>query len=175
MYIVKRFIATNDYILYKIKILKDIILFIIMDVDIINLFKKCSIDISGQNLEGIILDREFFLSDSIYDTVSEDIAILKQKYSSSSLTSLQKTAKEEQRWPLLNLIRQILRMENYTMEPIRKADGYTLDGKKKYKRFFCIKKMKKNDVSNNDVKNIDISNNSANYNVKNIDISLNSI
>ena len=139
MSIVKQNIATNEYILYKIKILKDIILFIIMDVDIINLFKKCSIDISGQNLEGIILDREFFLSDIIYDTVSEDIAILKQKYSSSSLTSLQKTAKDEQRWPLLNLIRQILRMENYRMEPIRKADGYTLDGKKKYKRLFCYK------------------------------------
>ena len=26
------------------------------------------------------------------------------------------------------------------MEPIRKADGYTLDGVKKYKRYFQIKK-----------------------------------
>ena len=91
-----------------------------MDQDIINLFIKCSIDISGINLEGVILDRDFLLSDSIYDTVAEDIAILKQKYSSSSLTSLQKTAKDEQRWPLLNLVRQILRVENYKMVPIRK-------------------------------------------------------
>jgi hypothetical protein len=30
------------------------------------------------------------------------------------------------------------------MEPIRKSDGYTLEGVKKYKRFFEIKKIIKN-------------------------------
>ena len=28
------------------------------------------------------------------------------------------------------------------MKPIRKADGYTKDGKKKYKRLFIIEKLK---------------------------------
>lgn len=107
--------------------------------DIINLLKKINIDVSSQKLDGLLLDRELFLSDHIYNTLIDDIKNLRSKYSSSSLTSLQKTAKEEQRWPLLNLIRQILRIEGYTMNPIRKADGYGLDGKKKYKRFFLIK------------------------------------
>ena len=36
------------------------------------------------------------------------------------------------------------------MEPVRKADGYTLEGIKKYKRFFLIKKkfLMKNNLEN---------------------------
>jgi hypothetical protein len=56
------------------------------------------------------------------------------------MTSLQKNASKSQKWPLLNLVRQILSIYNYQMEPIRKSDGYTLEGVKKYKRFFQIKK-----------------------------------
>ena len=113
-----------------------------MDLDIINLLSKCSIDISGTQLNGMLIERDIFLSETIYKSVSNDIDLLKKRYSSSSLTSLQKTAKDEQKWPLLNLIRQVLRVEQYNMKPIRKADGYTLDGKKKYKRYFLIQKNK---------------------------------
>ena len=56
------------------------------------------------------------------------------------MTSLQKNADKSQKWPLLNLVRQILSTHNYKMEPIRKSDGYTLEGVKKYKRYFLIKK-----------------------------------
>ena len=63
------------------------------------------------------------------------------------MTSLQNNAEKQQKWPLLNLIRQILSVFGYKMEPIRKADGYTLEGIKKYKRFFHIfKKEKENGV-----------------------------
>ena len=54
----------------------------------------------------------------------------------------QTTAETAQRWPLLNLIRQVLRSSNFKLTPKRVADGYTLDGKKKYKRLFIIEKMK---------------------------------
>jgi hypothetical protein len=37
------------------------------------------------------------------------------------------------------------------MEPIRKSDGYTLEGVKKYKRYFQIKKKHLNNDTNNDV------------------------
>lgn len=59
---------------------------------------------------------------------------------STFLTALHEDAEEKQRWPLLNLIRQILHVYKYKMEPIRKADGYTIDKKKKFKRYFLIKK-----------------------------------
>ena len=81
------------------------------------------------------------LSDNKYDEIKKLIPELKKNYSSSLMTSLQKTAEQSQKWPLLNLIRQILRVYGYKMEPIRKCDGYTVDGIKKFKRFFLIKKI----------------------------------
>jgi hypothetical protein len=53
---------------------------------------------------------------------------------------LQQNASKEQKWPLLNLIRQILNVYGYEMEPVRKSDGYTKEGVKKYKRYFQIRK-----------------------------------
>ena len=97
------------------------------------------------DLEGIFIPREQLLSDSKYLEIKQMIPDLKKHFSSSFMTSLQKNASKSQKWPLLNLIRQILSIYNYQMEPIRKSDGYTLEGVKKYKRFFQIKK--KNVVS----------------------------
>jgi hypothetical protein len=71
------------------------------------------------------------------------------------MTSLQRNADKSQKWPLLNLVRQILSTHNYKMEPIRKSDGYTLEGVKKYKRYFLIKK--KSNTNNSDlIKKIDL-------------------
>ena len=58
--------------------------------------------------------------------------------STSNMTALQQTATKNQKWPLLNLVRQVLKGLNYNLIPIRKSDGYDEDGKKKYKRFFVI-------------------------------------
>ena len=109
---------------------------------------KQILNIVGINIESIndldfLLPREQLLSDLKYQEIQILIPELKKKFSSSSMTSLQKNAKTEQRWPLLNLVRQILTNYNYQMEPIRKSDGYTLEGIKKYKRFFQIKKINK--------------------------------
>jgi 23S rRNA maturation-related 3'-5' exoribonuclease YhaM len=41
------------------------------------------------------------------------------------------------------------------MEPIRKSDGYTLEGVKKYKRYFLINKKSKTNTSNS-IKKIDL-------------------
>ena len=91
-------------------------------------------------LENFFIPRETLLSDLKYEEIKKLIPDLKKKFSSSFMTSLQKNAEKEQKWPLLNLTRQILNVYNFKMEPIRKSDGYTLEGIKKYKRFFQIKK-----------------------------------
>ena len=93
---------------------------------------------SIEDLEGIFFPREQLLSEIKYDTVKQIIPELKKKFSSSFMTSLHDKAETNQKWPLLNLIRQILLVYNYNLTPIRKCDGYTPEGVKKYKRFFKI-------------------------------------
>jgi len=100
-----------------------------------------SIGIIFENLDdidGLLISREQLLSDSKYEEIKKLIPELKKQYSSTFMTSLQKTATTEQKWPLLNLVRQILNVYQYKMKPIRKSDGYTLEGVKKFKRFFQI-------------------------------------
>ena len=91
------------------------------------------------DLNSLMIPRETFLSNAKYAEIKDKIRDLKNLYSSSSLTGFQNGASVKQKWPLLNIVRQILNVYNFHMEPIRKSDGYTQEGVKKYKRFFIIK------------------------------------
>jgi hypothetical protein len=117
-------------------------------------------------LNGLTLLREQLLSDSKYEEIKKLLPELKKIYSSSLMTSLQSNADKSQKWPLLNLVRQILSIHNFKMEPIRKSDGYTLEGVKKYKRYFLIKKnSEKTDLSN--IKKIELQNDNDNEDINN--------
>jgi hypothetical protein len=107
-----------------------------------------------EDLNGLTIWREQLLSDSKYEEIKKLLPELKKIYSSSFMTSLQKNADKSQKWPLLNLVRQILNVYDFKMDPIRKSDGYTLEGVKKYKRYFLIKK-KSNAIQLNLIKKID--------------------
>jgi len=102
----------------------------------------------------ILIFRENLLNSEIYDSIKKYIPELKKILSSSSLTSLQKPADKVQKWPLLNLVRQILHAYDYDMVPIRKCDGYTLEGIKKFKRYFqIVKKHNLEEFKNNTIVN----------------------
>lgn len=104
---------------------------------------KCGIVFEDYKmLDGMLIPRETLLSQEKYEIIKEDLTKMKKMYSSGALTALQKSAGTKQKWPLLNLVRQILKSNNYKMDPIRKSNGYTNEGKKKYLRFFIIKKIK---------------------------------
>jgi hypothetical protein len=103
------------------------------------------------DLNGYIIQREILLSDNKYEEIQKLIPELKTKYSSSVMTSLHKNAQKIQQWPLINIVRQILHRYNYKMNPIRKSDGYTIDGVKKYKRFFVLERNTNNTIKNEDV------------------------
>ena len=96
---------------------------------------KCS---DMNNINGQIIPREILLDQSIYNKIKSDIPRIKHLLSSTKFTAVQKDAELSQKWPLINLIRQILRKYNYLLIPKRVCDGYTKDGVKKYKRFFEI-------------------------------------
>ena len=115
-----------------------------MKEEVIKFLNKCNIVFDAvEQLNGMEIPRDPLLSDKKYEEIESEIPCIKKSgYSSSSLTALQKNAKERQKWPLLNLVRQILRASNYNLLPFRKSDGRDKLGKKKYKRLFRIVKLK---------------------------------
>lgn len=117
-----------------------------MEEEIINLLKLCPCfeNIKEEKeLNGLWIPRDILVqnNDEKYELMWKELPKIKKIYSSSALTSLQNNATLTQKWPMLNLIRQILKVNGYNMNPIRKSDGYDKTGKKKYKRYFLIKKQ----------------------------------
>jgi hypothetical protein len=114
-----------------------------MDSELLNILKKCNIIIEDLKLiNGLIIPREILLSKDKFLELDEEIMQIKKKFSSSRLTALQSTAKKNQKWPLLNLVRQLLKASNIRMLPKRICDGYDKMGKKKFKRFFVLEELK---------------------------------
>ena len=108
-------------------------------IKLLDLESIININISDkQSLHGLLIPREQLIDDTKYENIKINIPKLKQFFSSSYMTALQSTADSHQRWPLLNLVRQLLCAFNYKLIPKRICDGYTSDGKKKYKRMFII-------------------------------------
>ena len=113
-----------------------------MEEIILNIFMAINIDVKSINeLKGQSIDRDVFLDDKKYESVIPEIQKLKKYLSSSALTALQDTAKAKQKQPLLNTIRQLLKIYYLKMTPKRKADGYEKNGKKKYRRFYFIESI----------------------------------
>ena len=100
-------------------------------------------------LHGTIVDRDDLLTDEKYNKIKELIPVLKTMYSSSYMTSLQKTAGDTQKWPVINIVRQLLKSYGYDLVPKRCSNGYTKSGKKIYKRTFVITSKKLKPFLNN--------------------------
>ena len=98
-------------------------------------------------LENQLVPRDIFLDKTVYKELYNEIPILKNYLRSSSFTCVHSNAEQRQRWPLLNITRQILRNLGFRMEPIRRAEGYSSDGKKLYTRYFFIQKIQNNEES----------------------------
>ena len=109
---------------------------------------KCKIFTTNfTDLHGMLVPREVLLDIENYKMVKDDILILKKIFNSSSFTSLQSTAEDTQKWPLLNLVRHTLKAINFKMTPKRISAGYSKDGKKLYKRMFIIERYNQTESS----------------------------
>lgn len=109
---------------------------------LIEILNKINIDCNFENLDGLIIDRATLLDNSLYKKIYEEIPKLKNILSSSKFTSVHSVAEEKQKFPVINLLRQLLKQYNFELIPKRISDGYDDSGKKKYKRFFIINKKK---------------------------------
>ena len=85
-------------------------------------------------LDGIEIGRDELLSDEKYKKIKEMIPQLKTIYSSSYMTALQKTASSTHKYPVINILRQVLKTCGYNLNPKRVSNGYTKAGVKLYKR-----------------------------------------
>ena len=113
-----------------------------------NFLSQCGIEFENfQDLDGMIIPREILLSENTYLKIKPMILELKKIFSSSFHTSMQMIACKKQRWPLINLVRQVLRSCEYSLAPKRICDGYGKDGQKKFRRIFIINKLNKKIIS----------------------------
>jgi len=103
------------------------------------LFCSCGIELDGN---GYVIEQEIprdtLLSSDLYAQLQSVISLLKISLSSSSMTSLQSSAGAGQKWPLVNLVRQVLKQLGYRMQPVRRSLGRLQSGKKCYVRSFRI-------------------------------------
>lgn len=110
---------------------------------IIHFLNSCGINCESIfELDGILLYRNDLVFSNKYKDIKPFIIDLKKILSSSVYTSLHSHAEKKQKFPLINIIRQVLKSINYKLVPKRISDGYTKDGIKKYKRLFVIEKIK---------------------------------
>lgn len=108
-----------------------------MDNESKNILKSLGLEFENiEDLIGLIIYRDVLLSSEKYENLKDRITELKKTFSSSTMTSLQKNAEEKQRWPLINIVRQILLRYKIDLEPKRKSAGYTKEGKKLYVRYY---------------------------------------
>ena len=111
--------------------------------NLLNFLQECGVVCQTYiGLEHLIIPREILIHNEKYNDIQKYIALFKKQFSSSYLTSLQNTAGNKQRWPVLNFARQILKAYDFKLTPKRLCDGYTKNKKKKYKRVFVIEKLK---------------------------------
>jgi len=107
----------------------------IIDQTSLNILSKVGIDITNNNASIIIL-RDSLLNDQIYESIKPFLLDLKHIIGSTKHTCLHKDAENSQRWPLINLVRQILHYYGFKMEPFRKC--VSKNGIKTYTRYFRI-------------------------------------
>ena len=98
--------------------------------------------------DGIIIPRDMLLSPEKYEQLKPSIVRLKKIFSSKCMTSMHASAECNQKWPCLNLVRQVLKRMGYDIQPERRCAGRDEAGKKLFERFFKVNKRDKFTVAN---------------------------
>jgi hypothetical protein len=100
--------------------------------------------------DGLIIPRDTLLSKEKYEKLKPHILELKRIFSSKCMTSMHACAEYNQKWPYLNLVRQVLKRMNYAIVPERRCAGRDETGKKLFERYFRVHKLSKKEESDVD-------------------------
>jgi hypothetical protein len=93
--------------------------------------------------EGTVIPRDMLISPEKYEKLKPHITILKKIFSSKTMTSMHSSAECNQKWPCINLVRQVMKRMGYDIRPERKCAGRDETGKKVFERFFKLYKREK--------------------------------
>ena len=108
--------------------------------EIFNIIEK---PINNDNdLINITLNQKYLRLDKFKEKISDMIPKLKKKFKSHNLTCLHNNSLDKQKFPTINMIRQILKCNNYKLEPYVVCNGYEKNTNNKiWERYFLIKKI----------------------------------
>jgi hypothetical protein len=101
--------------------------------------------------DGLIIERDMLLSKEKYEGLKPHVVELKKIFSSKCMTSMHASAECNQKWPCLNLVRQVLKRIGYDIEPDRRCAGRDETGKKIFERFFRLSKREKMETTTNEL------------------------
>ena len=110
---------------------------------IIKLFTILDYNIDSlEELENITLNHKTLQSPELINEFYKLIPELRKIYDSHYLTCLHKNSLEKQKFPVINMLRQLLKCNNYKLKPKIVIHGYNPITKAKIiERFFTINKI----------------------------------
>ena len=106
-----------------------------------DMFKFMNIHINElKDLIGIEIERDLILTNEVsHHLLSYQKKIKESGYKTGTLTSLHKNNNNKQKWPEINIVRQLLKCNKLKLQPFVKSNGYDKQsGKKKVIRWFRI-------------------------------------
>ena len=93
-----------------------------------------------EDLFKLLISQKYLLSNEFKYKINKLIPKLKKQYNSTTLTCLHKNSLDKQKFPTINLIRQILKCNNLKLKPHVICKGYyKCTNKKIFERYFVIK------------------------------------
>jgi len=123
---------------------------------LVELFDAIDIKIkTREDLHTIILRQDTLKDRNLIEELYRKAPNLKSFYNSSKLTCLHKNSLDKQKFPAVNMYRQLLKCNNLKMEPYVVSKGYNkYSGKKIVERFYRIKELSEKDSENDNLDEI---------------------
>ena len=117
----------NHVIEYKLKLL-------------FKIFKLLNYDVNSiQDVLNITLSQDEIRNPELIDKMYKLIDLLKDEYKSQMLTCLHKNSLQKQKFPALNMIRQLCKCNNLKVSPFVVCKGYNKStGRKIVERYYKI-------------------------------------
>ena len=95
-----------------------------------------------EDLLNLSLNHKYLRNEEFKSEIIDLIPKLKKKYKSHNLTCLHSNSLDKQKFPVINMIRQILKCNKLRLEPYTICKGYNKATKnKEFERYYIIKEI----------------------------------